>query len=183
MRIIVWNLWYDSTGEEMPDKPTWYARIDQAIRELEAIPWPWVDRQTLQQVLGVGRRRAQQILEPFVRKQVGRNGLAGRDDLIAHLKRVATGETVHYERRRRHRLAAAIREMDMERLHQPHVLVAAPTNVVNLRMLELPAGVSVGAGEITVRFSTPPEALEKLLALAMAIGNDLDSFEQLATAD
>jgi hypothetical protein len=34
-------------------------------------------------------------------------------------------------------------------------------------------------GEITVQFSTTVEALEKLLAIAMAAGNDLDGFERL----
>ena len=34
-------------------------------------------------------------------------------------------------------------------------------------------------GEITVRFSTAVEALEKLLAIAMAAGNNIDGFERL----
>ena len=44
------------------------------IAQLEALPYPWVDRATLQQLLGVGRRRAQQILQPVVTHQVGANG-------------------------------------------------------------------------------------------------------------
>jgi hypothetical protein len=34
-----------------------------------------------------------------------------------------------------------------------------------------------------VRFQTATEALEKLLALAMAIGNDRERFEQAVTID
>jgi hypothetical protein len=165
----------------MPDKPAWCGRIPRAIAELEQLPHPWIDRQTVQDALGVGRRRAQQILEPFVRMQVGRNGLADRDDFVAHLRRLANGETVHYERRRRERLAAVLQDLHKTRLQQPALFVEAPTTVVNLNMVQLPPEVSVSPGEIRIRFSTPTEALEKLLALAMAIGNDLDAFERLVT--
>ena len=38
--------------------------------------------------------------------------------------------------------------------------------------------LALAPGQITVRFTTTQEALEKLLALGMAIGNDLERFEQ-----
>jgi hypothetical protein len=51
--------------------------------------------------------------------------------------------------------------------------------IVNQELADLPTGVSLRPGEITVQFSTTVEALEKLLAIAMAAGNDLDGFERL----
>ena len=56
----------------MPDKPIWYDRLEEAIGQIEALPYPWVDRATIESVLGVGRRRAQQILQPLLSDQVGR---------------------------------------------------------------------------------------------------------------
>jgi hypothetical protein len=44
---------------------------------------------------------------------------------------------------------------------------------------DLPPGIQLSPGRITVEFQRPQEALERLLALAMAIGNDLDQFERL----
>ena len=41
----------------------------------------------------------------------------------------------------------------------------------------LPEGVALERGRITVEFEEPRQALEKLLALAMAIGNNFDRFE------
>jgi hypothetical protein len=41
----------------------------------------------------------------------------------------------------------------------------------------LPAGVHLEPGRITVEFQEPQEGIEKLLALAMAIGNDFEVFE------
>src|SRR4051812_20732639 len=85
----------------MPDKPIWYARLDDAIRRLEALPFPWVDRAALEFTLGIGRRRAQQILQPLVRRTIGKNGLADRDELIRHLRELAAGQTVSFEIQRR----------------------------------------------------------------------------------
>ena len=42
----------------------------------------------------------------------------------------------------------------------------------------LPEGVLLEPGRITVTFEQAQEALEKRLALAMAIGNDFDRFER-----
>ena len=164
----------------MPDKPTWYGRLDEVIAELGSLPWPWVDRETLQSLLQVGPRRAQQILRPCVTRQVGANGVADREELIAHLKRLAAGDDAHYERRRRQRLAIVLDGLRRAALAQPKVLVEAPTTVLNQELTNLPDGVSISPGAISITFSSPNEALQRLLALAMAIGNDFNEFERLA---
>jgi hypothetical protein len=163
----------------MPDKPNWCGRLDEIIGELRSLPYPWVDRSTLERLLRVRRRRAQQILQPCVRQQVGTNGVADRDDLIAHLRRLASGEAVYYERRRRKQLALTLTGLHKAWTQQTRTLVEAPAAIVNQELANLPPGVTLRPGEITVRFSTPVEALEKLLAVAMAAGNDLEGFERL----
>lgn len=55
----------------------------------------------------------------------------------------------------------------------------APTAIVNQELADLPAGVTLEPGRLTLEFSTAVEALEKLLAVAMAAGNDMDGFERL----
>jgi hypothetical protein len=163
----------------MPDKPTWYGRLEEIIRELQALPYPWVDRATLEPILGVGRRRAQQILKPSVTHQVGSNGLADRAALIAHLRALAAREEASYEQQRRRRLAGALAQLRQACLEHPRVLVEAPVSVMSQELANLPGGVELGAGYVAVRFSSPQEALEKLLALAMAIGNEMEAFERL----
>jgi hypothetical protein len=167
----------------VPDKPTWFGRLDHVIEELAGLRWPWVDRETLQSLLRVGPRRAQQILRPCVTRQIGANGVADREELIAHLKRLAAGEEVHYERRRRQRLARALDGLRQSALMQPKVLVEAPTTMLNQEFAGLPEGVSVSPGAISITFSSPNEALQRLLALAMAIGNDFSEFERMAGAE
>jgi hypothetical protein len=60
-------------------------------------------------------------------------------------------------------------------------MVSAPAAVVNQQLEGLPEGIVIEPGRITLRFTTSREALEKLLALAMAIRNDQSLFEQMTT--
>jgi hypothetical protein len=163
--------------QPVPAKPRWFSKINDIIRDLEALPRPFVDTATLEFLLGVGRRRAQQILTPCITAQVGSNGLADRDAVIALLRRLAAGDDVHYERQRRRKVAEILGELQS----RPRLLVEAPVAVASQEFENLPDGVLLSPGRITVSFDQPQQALEKLLALAMAISNDFDRFERSVT--
>ena len=162
----------------MPAKPAWYSKIDDVVRQLQSLPRPFVDRATVEFLLGVGRRRAQQIMAPSITGRVGANGLADRDAFIAHLRRLADGDDGYYERRRRRKVAEILAQLQKERLERPQLLVEAPARILTQEFENLPEGVRLEPGQITVTFDQPQQALEKLLALAMAIGNDFDRFER-----
>jgi hypothetical protein len=162
----------------VPAKPSWFSRIDGVIRQLEALPRAFVDRATVEFLLGVGRRRAQQILAPCIRDRVGSNGLADRDAFITHLRRLAQGQDAYYEGQRRRKVAAALAQWRKERLERPQLLVEAPVQILTQELDNLPEGVRLEPGRITVTFDEAHQALEKLLALAMAVSNDFDRFER-----
>ena len=164
----------------MPARPQWIARIPHVVKELEALPRPFVDRATLERLLGVGRRRAQQILAPCVTDRVGSSGLADRERVIQRLQELAAAPEAEWEVRRRQKVAWFVDELRRERVEHPQVLIEAPLRVVNQEFRDLPAGVRIESGRVTVEFTEPHEALEKLLALAMAIGNDFEGFERAA---
>ncbi len=165
----------------MPTKPVWYRKLPYIIGELRRLPRPYVDRATVEFLLGVGRRRAQQIMGPCVVDRVGASGLADRDALVARLEQIAAGEEAFYEVQRRQKVARLIEGLRRERVERPQLIVEAPTAVVNQELENLPSGVRLESGRITVEFDEPQQALEKLLALAMAISNDFDRFEQCVT--
>jgi hypothetical protein len=75
-------------------------------------------------------------------------------------------------------VAAKLAELEKERREQPRLLVQAPTQVLRQEFENLPSGVRLEPGRIIVEFAQPQQALEKLLALAMAISNDFDRFER-----
>ena len=153
----------------------WLGHLDQILAELASLPHPWIDRTIVERLLQVGRRRAQQILAPCVSWQIGSSGLADRELFLAHLQKLAAGEVAHYERARRQRLALTLDSL--RSAWQARVTVQAPTAIVHQDLADLPPGISLAPGQITIQFETTQEALEKLLALAMAIGNDFERFE------
>lgn len=169
----------------MPDKPLWLDRLPEAIEALRQNPEPWVDRSVLESLLGVGRRRAQQLLAPIAKRRIGTSIVARSADVVAHLERIAAGEATYYEDRRRRQLWEHLGEARREWVRQPPVLVEIPA--AEVRRLEvhdfdgLPEGVDLGPGCITVRFADPEEALRKLMALAMAISRNRDAFERLVS--
>jgi hypothetical protein len=163
----------------VPAKPAWYRNLPNILHQLRNHPHPYVDRATIEYLLGVGRRRAQQILSPCVVNRIGANGLADRDALIAHLERLAGGDDGFYEMHRRRKVAKLIAELRQERIDRPPLLIEAPAAVVNQEFENLPAGVRLQPGRITVDFDNPQQGLEKLLALAMAISNDFHHFQQI----
>lgn len=166
----------------MPAKPIWYRKLPYIIEELRKQPLPYVDRATVEFLLGVSRRRAQQILAPCVlERRAGVNGLADRETLITRLERIAEGDEGAYEIERRRKVANLIENLRQQWITQPQLLVEAPTTVVNQEFENLPAGVRLEPGRITVEFAEPQHGLEKLLALAMAISNDFDLFERCVT--
>ena len=59
-----------------------------------------MDTATLELLLGVGRRRAQQILATCITERLGANGLAHRMALIAHLRGLSEGGDGYCEQRR-----------------------------------------------------------------------------------
>ena len=170
----------------MPDKPLWLDRLPEAIRQLEDhAADPWVDRPAIEALLGVGRRRAQQLLAPLAQRRVGTSLVASRADVLAHLQRIAAGEEAWYEERRRQHLWEHLAQLRQQWLRQPPVLVEVST--VQLRQLErqdfagLPDGVELDPGSITVRFHEPDEALQKLMALALAISQNRQAFDAQVT--
>ena len=166
----------------MPDKPVWYDRLEEAETQLAALSSPWVDRATLESILGIGRRRAQQILQPLVRHTIGKNGLAPKQDVIAYLRQLAEGDPATYERQRRNRLAALIQTWYQQAREQPQVLVEASSDIVNQELDQLPEGVRLSPGRILIEgFQTPDDAKQKLLALIMAMGNDPEEFDRRIT--
>ena len=75
---------------------------------------------------------------------------------------------------RRARLVAELRKARVTRIR-----VTLPVETLDAKLASLPDGVSVSRGRIEVRFDGAENALERLFALAHALGNDYVRFEEL----
>jgi len=152
--------------------------LEEIIAEVSLLPHPWIDRQTVQRILQVGPRRAQQILAGCLAVQVGNSSVVTQEIFLSYLKQLACGKDGFYEQSRRQRFAQTFAGWRKQRLEQPQVLVEAPNQILTQEFSALPPGIDFGPGVLSIRFETCQEALEKLLALAMAIGRDFTEFER-----
>lgn len=156
----------------MPESPSWAVRLPEIENELEK--FPLVFTRDLEDLLEIGRRRAQQIIAPCI---IAHSRAARPKAVIERLRALVGKIDPEQEAGRRKQFASKVKAMTKER--ESALMVAAPTSIVN-QQFEV-SGVEVSAGEIRVSFSSHLEALEKLLALAMAIKNQPEEFEYLAT--
>lgn len=157
----------------MPETPSWAARLPEIESLLLKNPTVPITSHVLEQVLKVSRRRAQQIIAPCRDPA----GYYLPDVVIERLRALVGKIDPEHEAARRKKFASTVQTMAKEK--ENALMVAAPTAIVN-QQFEV-EGVTVSEGEIRVSFSSPIDAMQKLLALAMAMKNQPDEFECLAT--
>jgi hypothetical protein len=155
----------------MPFAPLWLSRIPDAVAQLDALDRDSITRRDLEQLFGISRALAAQLMHRFGASHIGSQLVLDRERLIRTLKRVRRGRQAQAAAARR---TAVVSELRRARLEA--VRVAVPTTVLQTQVAGLPAGVALGPGRIEVRFTSVPEALQQLFTLAQAITNDYDRF-------
>ncbi len=161
----------------MPDKPLWIGGLAAILRRLEdpQFPTPGSDlcfRRHIESLLGVGARRAQQLLGACATLRVGRNLAVPKAALRDYLSRYAAGESAEWENLRRQKLGRMLASWEDERVRKPVVLVEAPSKISRTTLDSLPGGVRLRPQELIVNFENREDLLKKLLAVAIALGRD-----------
>ena len=162
----------------MPAKSQWLQQIPDLLALLTALPSPVVDRSIIENLFGVGRRRAILLLHQFGGFQSGQTFFVDRLALIRQLEGVRDGEAFQTERARRNRLA-----QDLERTQQlapgRKVKIAAAEDVRDRRLADLPAGIHLQPGELRIEFFGTEDLLRHLFELSQAILNDYKRFQEI----
>ena len=148
----------------MPAKPRWLLAVPDAIRQLEALDRDLLTRRDVERLFGVSRARAAQLMRTFGAELVGASRVLRRTALLRQL--------------RTYRQRAALRQARLTGIR-----VAVPREARAARLSGLPAGVTVEAGRIEVRFSGAQDAVGRLFALAQALTNDYEQFEALVDGE
>ena len=166
------------TAPDMPDQPSWIVRVPEILEKLEApgAP-PFLDRPAVEALFGLRRRQSITMLRRFGGYQVGKTFLAPRRAVVDYLRQperwsAAAGEKGRFEKVCSS-LGEARQELDLRRIPIP-----AAAETVRPNLSGLPAGVRLQPGELTIAFASPAELLEKLFALAQALGNDFETLER-----
>ena len=166
----------------MPAKAQWLLRIPEILEELAALEVPVVDRAVCERLFRLRRRRAIDLMRCFGGYQAGRTFLVERPKLAAQLEQIRDSDDFKMEWRRKERLAE---RLDSLRRLQAGARVAIPVEpeVLSQRLPDLPSGIGLSPGELHIQFRTSEELLSKLFALAQAIANDYEAFEERTAPD
>jgi hypothetical protein len=162
----------------MPDQPSWIERIPKILEVLHSSDAPpFLDRPAVEALFGLKRRQSIELLRRFGGYQVGKTYLAPREAVVRFLSDPRRGSAAATERLRFERVRSALGEargeLDLRRISIP---TSAGSSRVELS--GLPAGIAFEPRKLTIHFEKPAELLEKLFALAQALGKDYDSFER-----
>jgi hypothetical protein len=159
----------------VPAKPRWLLHIPGIVAELRALEAPVVDRATFERLFGVRRRRAITLMQSFGGYVSGSAVLLDREALIARLTAMQADPEVDREVRRKQRLSA---RLDSLRRHRSaaQVLIRVPEDAPSRRLRDLPQGIALGPGRLTIDFEGAEQLLTKLYEFSQAIANDYDQF-------
>ena len=109
----------------------------------------------------------------------GNTILLDRVGLIAHLRELETDPQVERERCRKKRLAEEITKIEKHR-RAAAVHIHVESEAAQCTVADLPAGVSVLPGRLTIQYDGVEELLSRLYELAQAAANDFDRFSASA---
>ena len=163
----------------MPAIALWLLQIPEILALLETFDVPVVDRAIIERVFGLRRRRAIELLHRFGGYQAGRTFLIDRRLLIEQLRRLADGEELQREIRRRERLGDTVDQLRRQQT-AACVKISVPPDVFSRKLADLPPGVALEAGHLHIAFSGTQDLLGKLFELSQAASNDFDRFRAAA---
>lgn len=160
----------------MPAKPSWFSRLPGILETLRATEdLPYLEREAIERLFGVRRRRAHQLMAAFGGVQVGKTYLVDRRQLLMGLERIAAGDPFLWESRRKAKLAKVLEEAHQQVEGRKVRIPAAPAPASRW-----PAGVTLHQGELRVEFASAGQLIERLFALSQAILANYEEFERRA---
>ena len=165
----------------MPAKASWLLQIPEIVAQLEVFDIPVVDRAMVEQLFGLRRRRAIELMHRFGGYQAGRTFLIERRLLIRNLQELTEGENFQTEKQRKERLDETL---DQFRRSRPATQVKIPVarDVMEQKMAGLSPAVGLEPGHLHIEFSGAEDLLSKLYELSQAAANDFDRFRAAAEA-
>jgi len=160
----------------MPAKPQWLLRLPQIIEALESIVAPVVDRDSVEQLFGISRRRAIQLLHRFGGYQAGKTFLVERQGLLAQLEAIRDGQAFSQEAKRRRRV---LHELDeISRLQKARAVKIKVSREEIAKARGLPEGVRVEPGRMVVEFEGMDQLLSRLFQVSQSAVRDFPAFEK-----
>lgn len=165
----------------VPARPAYFHRISSALEIFRQLSTEWIDRRTLEDVLGVSKTVAWRILRRCgAQDGPGNTLVCRRPELIRALE--VLQQTGEYDReiRRRNRVEENLAQM-LQSARSRHIRVAPQARAVDLvgtRFHKLPPGVNLSPSRLTIDFSGTEDFLGKVGAVLFALQNDYEAVSE-----
>ena len=164
---------------QVTSKTEWLLRVPQIRAELAAVETPVVDRSMVEQLFRLKRRRSIELMHQLGGFQSGRTFLIDRLQLLRQLEEIEAAPEFERARRRRERLSETLARLRREKA-AASVVIPVPRDIFDRKLAELPAGVDLKPGLLSVEYEKTLDLLQKLFVLAQAIANDFENFQTMA---
>jgi len=153
----------------MPDKPTYLHRLTAILAEArKPKPIAFFRRGDIEALFGLKRRQAINLMHRIGAIRVSREIAIPQRDLVTWLEGMLASPAHAYEVRRQERVIGRIVDFKAEAAARA-VKIVLPDS---LPRPDLPAGVSLQPGLLTVSFDSGPELLERLFLLSRALATN-----------
>ena len=147
----------------MPDKPTYLHRLTSILAEAKtAKPIPFFRRGDIEALFGLQRRQAINLMHRIGAVRVSHEIAIPQRDLVSWLEQIVANPARAREIRRQERVISRIVDLKAETAARA-VKIVLPESAPSV---DLPVGVSLKPGLLTVSFRDEQQLLESLFLLA-----------------
>jgi hypothetical protein len=162
----------------MPDKPSYIHRLTSILMEAKTPkPIPFFRRCDIEALFGLQRRQAINLMHEIGAVRVSNEIAIPQEDLVAWLEKRALDPARAREILRQERVIGRIVELKAETAARA-VKIVLPDPVPST---DLPAGVSLQPGILSVSFNSEEQLLERLFLLARSFAANPQLLSNLTT--
>ena len=162
---------------QLPDNPSYIHKVAGILAEARAPkPIPFFRRRDIEALFGLKKRQAVNLMHRIGAVRVSRELAVEQPDLVQWLEELLSDPSAVAEWQRHEKVIKRIVDMKAETAARAIKIVlpeGAPAN-------DIPAGVSLQPGLLTVAFSSQQELLERLFLLARAFATQPDLLNSIA---
>jgi len=147
----------------MPDYPSYFLKLDAILKEARSPkPIPFFRRVDMEALFGLKKRQAVNLMHRIGAVRVSRELAIPQRDLVRWLEEMISHPAVEMERRRQDTVIDRIVELKAETAARS-VKITLPDPVPTV---DLPLGVDLQPGLLTISFENEQQLMERLFLLA-----------------
>lgn len=162
----------------MPTYPSYIHKLAGILKEARSPkPIPFFRRRDIQALFGLQKRQAINLMHRIGAIRVSREMAVDQRDLVRWLEQQLAAPSTAAEWHRHETVIERIVELKAETAARA-IKIVLPEGIPTT---DLPAGISLNPGLLTVAFGSPEELLERLFLLARVLASQPERLAQLLT--